>query len=196
MKKNIDKYKDLKESIDSYYQISTKTWNELKKISKLIEVKKNDLICRINELQNSFYFVNKGLLRFYNINEKGVEYNKTFFNEGMFPGSMVSLLKAEPSEFEIQALEDCQLIQIDFEKYRKLLKKSEDLKLFQIYYLEKNWLIKMESKDISIVQKDAQERYEDFQKEHPNLESRLTQYHIASHLGITPTQLSRIRKKQ
>lgn len=196
MKNDIDKYKYLKETMDSYYPISTKTWNELKKISKYIKVKKSNLICRTNELQDSFYFVNKGLLRFYIVDEKGSEYNKVFFSEGMFPGSMVSLLKNEPSEFEIEALEDCELIQIDFKNYRVLLKESEDLKLFQINYLEKNWLIKMESKDVSSVQKDARERYEDFLDNHPSLESRLTQYHIASHLGITPTQLSRIRKKQ
>lgn len=195
LKKEKDIYIFLNQVINSYSEISSETWNEFKNISKFIEVKKNEYICRTNEVQNSFFFVNKGLLRASAINEKGTEYNKIFFNEGMFPGSMVALLTNEPSELEIQALEDCQLIQIDFKKYRELLKKSEDLKLFQIYYLEQNWLIKMESKDISFVQKDAQKRYEDFLKDYSNLESRLTQYHIASHLGITPTQLSRIRKK-
>jgi CRP-like cAMP-binding protein len=190
-----DSYFFLNKVINSYSDISTETWNHFKNISNYIEIKKNDYICRINEVQNSFFFVNQGLLRASAINEKGVQYNKTFFIEGMFPGSMVALLTNGLSELEIQALEDCQLIQIDFKKYRDLLKRSEDLKLFQISYLEQNWLIKMESKDISFVQKDAQERYEDFVKDFPDLESRLTQYHIASHLGITPTQLSRIRKK-
>ena len=192
---NTNNYKYLKEVIDSYSILSLETWNSLKSISKDIVVKKNEYICRINQIPNSFFFVNKGLLRVYILDEKGVEYNKTFFSEGMFPASMVSLLTNTPSEFEIQALEDCQLIQIDFKKYRTLLQKSEDLKLFQIYYLEKNWLMKTESKDISFVQKDAEERYKDFLQDFPKLQSRLTQYHIASHLGITPTQLSRIRKK-
>jgi len=188
-------YSYLKEVINSYHQLSIETWDELQNISKIIEVKKNDYICRIGERQDSFFFVNKGLLRTYILDEKGSEYNKKFFSEGMFPGSMVALLNNEPSNFEIQALEDCQLVQIDFKKYRELLINSEDLKLFQIYYLEKNWLITTESREIAFVQKDAHERYEDFLFEFPNLESRLTQYHIASHLGITPTQLSRIRKK-
>lgn len=195
MKKNIDNYEYLKETIDSYHLISSKTWNELKKISEYIEINKNDSIDYINERSNSFFFVAKGLLRAFTVDEKGGEYNKIFFTEGMFPGSMISLLKNEPSQLEIQALENCALIKIDFKKYRELLLKSEDLKLFQIYYLEKNWLIKMELKDISFVQKDAHERYEDFLEAFPNLEARLPQYHIASHLGITPTQLSRIRKK-
>lgn len=185
----------LKNVINSYYSLSDKTWQKFLEICTYIQVKKSDYLCRINEMPNSFFFVNQGLLRSYILDEKGNEYNKIFFSEGMFPASIVSLLKKQPSEFEIQALEDCQLIQIDFKRYRKLLHDSEDLKLFHISYLEQNWLIKKEEKEVSFLQKDADERYEDFLNDYPNLESRLTQYHIASHLGITPTQLSRIRKK-
>ena len=42
---------------------------------------------------------------------------------------------------------------------------------------------------------DATTRYENFIKNNPNIENRIAQHHIANHLGITPTQLSRIRKK-
>lgn len=185
----------LKEVLDSYFPISFDTWNKFKMIIEYKKVAKNTKLCKINEIPRSFYFVQKGLLRAYVIDEKGTEYNKTFFQEGTFPASMVSLLKNKPSSFEIEALEDCELIEIDFNKYGELLISSEDLKLFHIYYLEQNWLMKTESKDISFVQKDAQERYEDFLKNNTNLESRLPLYHVASHLGITPTQLSRIRKK-
>jgi hypothetical protein len=41
---------------------------------------------------------------------------------------------------------------------------------------------------------DATERYLIFKEEHPGLEDLIPQYHIASYLGISPTQLSRIRK--
>jgi ribosomal protein L10 len=43
--------------------------------------------------------------------------------------------------------------------------------------------------------KEAKERYLDFITLHPNIEDRIPLQFIASHLGITPTQLSRIRKK-
>ena len=87
------------------------------------------------------------------------------------------------------------LIEIDFAAYRKLMLEKDDLKLFQIYYLEKNWLMAKDAREIEIVQEDATVRYQRFLIEHSSLVERLPQYHIASHLGITPTQLSRIRKK-
>ena len=55
LKEENDIYFFLNKVINSYSEISTKTWNEIKDISKYIEVKKNDYICRINEVQSSFF---------------------------------------------------------------------------------------------------------------------------------------------
>jgi hypothetical protein len=101
----------------------------------------------------------------------------------------------DPSTLTFEAVEDALIIEIDFSAYRKLMIAKDDLKLFQIYYLEKNWLLAKDAREIEIVQDDATTRYLHFIEQYPNLVERLPQYHIASHLGITPTQLSRIRKK-
>ena len=186
----------LQESMNSYFPLSPETWQSLLDISFFEEIKKGDVICSINDIPKYFSFVYKGLLRSYIIDDKGKEYNKNFFDEGTYPGSMVALLTNSFSYFEIQALENSLIIHIDFKAYRQLLIKENDLKLFQIYYLEKNWLIHKDAREVSIVQDDAQERYEDFLSNYPSLGARLSQFHIASHLGITPTQLSRIRKKR
>ena len=93
-----------------------------------------------------------------------------------------------------EAIEESLIIEIDFSGYRKLMIERSDLKLFQIYYLEKNWLLAKDAREIEIVQEDATVRFLRFVHENPTLVERLPQYHIASHLGITPTQLSRIRK--
>lgn len=184
----------LQKVMNTYYKLSDKTWQKMEEITTFSSIKKHDYLCRCNEYQTAFYFVGSGLFRVYTIDDKGREYNKVFFDEYTFPGSMVSLLKNEPSTFEIQALEDSTVLHINFKKYRELMMESEDLKLFQIFYLEKHWLIQKSSRELSIVQQDAQDRYMEFLEEYPTLSSRIPQYHIASHLGITPTQLSRIRK--
>lgn len=51
-----------------------------------------------------------------------------------------------------------------------------------------------EKKQLEMALMDATERYLIFKEEHPGLEDLIPQYHIASYLGISPTQLSRIRK--
>jgi DNA-binding MarR family transcriptional regulator len=45
-----------------------------------------------------------------------------------------------------------------------------------------------------LVMENATTRYLKFLANHPNIDNRIPLQYIASHLGITPTQLSRIRK--
>ena len=92
-------------------------------------------------------------------------------------------------------LESSVIIEISFAGYRNLLLKNHDFALLHISYLEKNWVIAKDVREVEIVMEDATERYKKFLDDYPGLQDRIQQYHIASHLGITPTQLSRVRKK-
>ena len=177
-----------------YAPLTDETWSSLKSLCKFKQLSKNSLLYRAGEIPQSFSFVYQGLFRCYASDEKGNEYNKMFFNEGMLPGSMSALLTSTPSILAFEAIENSTIIEIDFTGFRKLLVEKEDLKLYQIYYLEKNWLLAKDIRETQIVQEDATIRYLRFVKENPKLVERLAQYHIASHLGITPTQLSYIRK--
>lgn len=185
----------LKGSLESYFPISNDTWSALKAICKFRQINKHQPLYLAGEIPRSFAYVLSGLFRSFVTDEKGNEYNKIFFDEGTFPGSMTALLSSVPSQFTIESLESSSIIEIDFRGYRDLLVEKHDLKLFQIYYLEKNWLLAKEAREVEIVQNDATQRYKRFLTEYPSLEARLPQYLVASHLGITPTQLSRIRKK-
>ena len=62
--------------------------------------------------------------------------------------------------------------------------------------LAEHFFVDKEKREIELVMLGASEKYEIFKKEHPNLENLIPQYHIASYLGISPTQLSRIRAKK
>jgi len=184
----------LKKSMDSYTPICQQTWLALIQICSLRILKKTQILYPVGIKANSFSFVYQGLLRAFVLDEKGNEYNKMFFSESMYPAPISSLLRDEPSRLTIEALEDSVVIEINFKAYRQLLLAHHDLKLYQIYYLEKNWLLAKDAREIQLVQDDATQRYLRFVEQFPTLQNRLAQYHIASHLGITPTQLSRIRK--
>ena len=185
----------LRKSLESYSPISDETWLAFMGICKFRTLTKHSFLYSAGEVPNSYAYVYQGLIRCFVCDKKGNEYNKKFFDEGKFPGSMTALLTSSSSALAFEAIEDSHIIEIDFSAYRKLMVEKGDLKLFQIYYLEKNWLLAKDAREIEIVQDDATARYLRFIDMHSNLVNRLAQYHIASHLGITPTQLSRIRKK-
>lgn len=185
----------LRLGFEDYCALEQETWSRLAALSTLVKIERGELLTRQGVVPQSFGFVCAGLLRGYASNEEGQEYNKVFFPERSFPGAMVALLTRTPSHFAIQALETSWVMKIDHPGYRRLLEQRDDLKWFQILYLEKNWLLSKEPREIALVQETATERYLRFQAENPGLEPRLAQFHVASHLGVTATQLSRIRRQ-
>ncbi len=184
----------LREALEQYAVISDQTWASFEEICHCRTLNKQQYLYEIGVQPRSFSFLDKGLIRAFVVDEKGSEYNKMFFDEGKFPGSMTALLNSTPSVLAFEALEESVVVEIDFSRYRALLFDNPELMRFQIAYLEKNWLLAKDLREVEIVQEDATARYLRFMQEHQSLASRLAQYHIASHLGITPTQLSRIRK--
>lgn len=186
-------YTSLKNTMDTYYPLSEETWNELKSICSIKEIKKDSYAFNFNEKINEISYVYKGLFRIFAINEKGEELNKNFFWENRFYGDMTALLTDKETQTSTQALEESIIVRIQHDKYRELLHKYDDLKMYHIFYLEKHWILQKDNNTYSLVLEDALKRYTRFLKEYGHIEKRLSQYHIASYLGITPTHLSRIK---
>lgn len=187
-------FNSLKQTMNSYFSLSEKTWNELKQICTIKKIKKGDYAFDLYDNVNAISYVYQGLFRTFTINENGDEYTKNFFWEDRIYGPIVALLTNTPANSSVQAIEDSIVIDIQHDKYRELLYKFEDLKMYHILYLEKHWVMQKDDSTYSFVLEDAKKRYERFLKEFGHILSRLSQYHIASYLGISPTHLSRIRK--
>ncbi|WP_130736666.1 Crp/Fnr family transcriptional regulator [Flavobacterium sp. J27] len=189
-------YKTLFEQvIRSYAPVSNASMELLYEISVLEFWPKGTLLLQVGEVAKALHVICKGAIIAYFIDEKGNTYNKNIFLEKNFAGSKVSCLKETPSEFALETLEDCILLSLNYKKYRELIDNHTDLKDFYIAYLEKNWVVDKEKREISLVMQTATERYLQLLELHPTLDKRIPLHHIASNLGITPTQLSRIRKE-
>lgn len=185
----------LKETMNSYYPLSDETWQGVVSISKLRNVEKGERLVDFTDIPTHIYFISKGLFRSYSLSEDdSKEVNKNFFSEGRFPASIIAALNKEQSNICIEALENSVVIEIHHDKYRQLLDQYHDLKWYHIKYIEKHWMKEKEPLEISFLSLEAKERYLLFQESYPELINRIPLYHMASRLGITPTQLSRIRK--
>lgn len=184
----------LKKSLDSYHELSEDTWNKYMDICTIRQIKKNEYAFDVYDNVECITFIYSGLFRACTTNEDAQEYNKNFFWEGRFFGPIIALLKGTDIESSVQALENSLVVDINYKKYRELLYQKEDLKLLHILYLEKHWVLEKDKNAQALVLEDAQQRYENFVEEFSHILSRLSQYHIALYLGISPTHLSRIRK--
>ncbi|WP_160137796.1 Crp/Fnr family transcriptional regulator [Chryseobacterium sp. c4a] len=180
--------------INSYYPLSEETSEALMDICSEERYKKNELLLEAGNMARFYYFIKSGLIGYYTTDEEGNNIYKIFFEENSFVASTAAIIKNEPSDFSIIALEDCSVIKYPVKAFRELLEKHHDLALFHLRYLEKNWVVKKEPLEVSLKFETAKQRYL-LLLENKSLYVRLKQHHIASYLGITPTQLSRIRKE-
>lgn len=180
--------------INSYYPLSEDTTSTMMAICSEEQYKKGDLLLESGSMARYYYFIQSGLIGYYTTDEEGHNIYKIFFEENSFVASTSAIIKNEPSDFHIIALEDCSVIKYPVKAYRKLLEKHHDLALFHIRYLEKNWVVKKEPLEVSLKYETAKQRYL-LLLENKSLHNRLKQNQIASYLGITPTQLSRIKKE-
>ncbi|WP_427874327.1 Crp/Fnr family transcriptional regulator [Flavobacterium sp. MMS24-S5] len=185
---------NLKQTIESYYPISEKSWKLIESITSFQTLKKGESLLRNGEIAKNLHFIAKGVLRAFITDEEGNFYNKNLFLENYLAGSKVSLMLQTPSNFTIEALEDSIVININYKKYMEFINETDDLKNFYIAHLERHWIIEKEQREVALVMQNATERYITLLEKHPDLADRVPLLHIASHLGITPTQLSRIRK--
>ena len=178
-----------------YPDITEQSFEYLIDILSFETYPKDAVIVGQGQVARNIHLLCKGVVKAYFISETGISYNKNLFTEGDLVGSAVSLLRKTPSEFTLQALEDSVLITFDYAKYRDLIYKHDNLKNFYIAYLEKQWIIEKEQREISIVTETASTRYLKLLAKSPDIDKRVPLREIAAHLGITPTQLSRIRKE-
>lgn len=174
--------------------IKGKTIDALQRCFKPSKLNKNEFFVREGEYAQRIGFLKQGVVRAFFLNQEGKEYTKQFFVDGSIIGAYSSLLNKQPNQIAQQALTDCQILVADFNEIEKLYDQFHEIerlgrKIAEFYFLEK------EQKEIEMALLDADKRYLIMRERFPTIEAIVPQYHIASYLGISPTQLSRIRRK-
>jgi len=143
-------------------------------------------VCKYNT------FVSAGLLRSYTVDDKGGEHILQFAFEGWWLGDIYSFLTGEPSVYNMEALEPCELLLITHPSWELLLEK---IPAFERYFriLIQNNLVATQRRLMGALSGTAEERYVQFMNNFPGCLNRIPQHMIASYLGITRETLSRIR---
>ncbi len=185
---------DLQQFFNSLTLLSPEIRSSFYALFKPGILKKGDYFVREGQIAKELAFLEKGVVRVFYRSNKGIEYNKQFFINPALVGGYTSLITGKPSRINQQALSDCTLKVAQYADIQALCAAYPDIER-AARILAEHYFVEKEEREIEIVLLDAEERYLIFQKQFSQLEQQIPQYHIASYLGITPTQLSRIRKK-
>lgn len=182
-----------------------------KKVSEIIDITEEEFnICRTlftpRKLRKRQYllqegdvgkyqaFVEKGILRSYTIDDKGAEHILQFASEGWWIADLYSFFTDEPSQYNIDAVEDAEVLLINKTSWNMLL---QNVPRFEHYFriLLQNHLIATQRRLMQSLSQSAEEKYIKFTETYPACVQRIPQHMIASYLGITRETLSRLRKQ-
>ena len=139
-------------------------------------------------------FVEKGMLRSYQVDDKGNEHVIQFAPEGWWIADNYSFLTGSPSNYDIDVLEDAEVLLITQASMEEMLQTIPAMERY-MRILMQNSLISMQSRIACTLSSSAEERYQGVLKALPNIAQRVPQHMLASFLGITPETLSRVRKQ-
>lgn len=166
----------------------------IKKLFAHRKYRKHQYIVQEGDVVMHDHFIVKGLARTYRVDERGQEHIVRFTPEDWWAGDLGSLFSQTPTPFNIDCLEDTDLLRIHFSDLETLFEKVPQMnKYFRVLYQKS--IVSYNLRLTASLTKTAGERYEEFIKAYPDIEQRVPNHQIASYLGITPQSLSRIRRQ-
>lgn len=172
-------------------EITLNLYNKLKTDLHQISFKAGDLIIKEGERANKLYFIKKGLIRGWTLND-GKEITFQFLAEKQFFCCVSSFWFQKRAAYSVSSIDDTTLLVIEKSYFDKLIKSNSKLiPVFNEYMIRR--FADYQKLLISRLKDKPEKRYKNLFQTNPEILLRAQQHYIASYLGITPVSLSRIR---
>ena len=158
------------------------------------KLRKKQYLLQEGDVCKHIAFVEKGALKAYVVDDAGAESIIQFALEGWVISDLYSFLTGEPATYNIDALENAELVLISKSAHEELLKKLPKYETYIRLQITGAY-IALQKRLTSIISLPLEERYKNFLALYPNIAQRVPQHMIASYMGLTPETLSRVRSR-
>ncbi len=184
----------LRKKVDEIIAVTDDEFEYCKTLFLPKKLRKKHYLLQEGDVCKYTAFVEKGILRTYTVDDKGAEHILQFGMEGWWSADLYSFFTKEPSVFNTEAVEECELLLITQPSWDLLLEK---IPAFERYFriLLQNNLIATQRRLIGSLSETAEQKYLNLIQVFPDFVQRVPQHMIASYLGITRETLSRIRSQ-
>ena len=171
------------DEIERFYSIFRKT-----------AYKKGALLLEAGKVSHEIFFIQKGGLRQFFVNERGIVKTCSFKFEGEFATDLESFANKTTSTTNIIALEPTQCLVITCQDLICYMAQSPEVSAFFNILVEKIATANIRRIQ-SLLSRSPEEQLNELLQERPQLLQRVPQRYIAEYLGVAPESLSRIRKR-
>lgn len=156
------------------------------------KLRKRQYLLQAGDQSKHFAFIVKGAMRMYTVDDKGTEHIVRLGVEDWWMGDRESWVMFTSSMYNIDALENSELLLITRDSALELIKTVPAFCEMTRQLDERN-NIANQRRLTSSISGSAEKRYADFIDCYPELINRFPQHSIASYLGITKDTLSRVK---
>jgi CRP-like cAMP-binding protein len=155
---------------------------------------KSNTLLRAGDPVDYQYFVVSGCFRTYYIQNSGKEHNIQFAIKGSWISDYAAFFNDSVAVMNVGCIKAGCAYRISQEDMEELCQNITKLRTFFRKRIEKSFSL-FQKRIVENLSMSAKERYDSFIATYPKIEQMVTNYHIASYLGVTTETLSRIRKK-
>lgn len=163
-------------------------------LTKQKSLKAGEVYIYAGDLHRKLAYIRTGLMRAYMINDNGEEVTLFFRKEDGHMASYDCVLENKPSRMFIEAFEDTQILEVDYDKLQDFMDRHPRYEKARKFFMQR-LLMESFNRLESFVLLSPEERYIKFAADNKELTERVPDKYIASVLGITPESLSRIKKR-
>lgn len=157
--------------------------------------KRNQVLLKKGDTANHLYFVEKGCLRVFIIDESGNQFTRFLIEEGMEGTAFPSFIQRKPSSASIQCIGKCEVLRITHQARERLYADVPELEKFYRKTIELAYVEAIHRIE-SLISMSAKQRYSLLLKEKPQLFQRLPANVIAEYMGISKETLSRLKSRK
>lgn len=183
-----------KSYLESRINLTEEQLTRIKSVSTIKKLRKKQYLLQEGDVWSFNAFVTKGCLRTYTIDDKGLEHIIYFAIENWWTGDRTSLLTGKPATYNIDAVEDSEVLLINKANFQALRETIPAFDAMISTILDKS-LATMHQRITTAISYTAEQKYQQFLDKYPEMALRIPQHMIASYLGITPETLSRVRRQ-
>lgn len=184
----------LKNTLLPNIKLTEEQWTFVLSHYKARTTKRNEILLEKGKVSQYMYFVVKGCLRIFLIDDEGQEATRFLIFEGRFGTAFPSFVLREPSVASIQSIEPSELLMISHSDYQMLMDAVPGWERMSHLGLQQDYIdaiVRIES----LISMDAKERYDILMKRNPKIIQRLPSKIVADYLGISQETLSRLKSK-
>jgi len=186
-------HSDLLKLLGQIADLDSKEIALIKSSFKPLFLAKGTFFLKAGEVNKHVGFLQSGLVRYF-VYKDEEESTFEFTREGEFVADYQSFNSNRVSIQNIQAIEDCEMLVIDYPNVQTIFKSTPNGNLIGRIIIEHRFDV-MVNQLLTIYMQSHEERYKQFIARYSNLAQRIPQYLIASYVGVKPPSLSRIRRR-